>query len=55
MDDLMHWLTSGKLQPHVSHTFRLDQLPEAFATLLQRRAMGKVLVLGAAGERVEGV
>mmetsp|Transcript_6068 Transcript_6068/g.16162 ORF Transcript_6068/g.16162 Transcript_6068/m.16162 type:complete len:359 (+) Transcript_6068:103-1179(+) len=50
MDILMQWLSEGKLHPHVSHTFKLEDLPTAFATLLQRKAMGKVLVLGAAGE-----
>jgi len=31
----MQWLSEGKLQPHVSHRFTLEELPIAFATLLQ--------------------
>lgn len=35
MNDLMAWLAAGKLQPHVSHRFKLEELPLAFAALLQ--------------------
>lgn len=50
MDTLMRWVSEGGLKPHVSHKFGLHDLPAAFTTLLNREAMGKVLVLGAAGE-----
>ncbi|KAL6763224.1 hypothetical protein V8C86DRAFT_2496880 [Haematococcus lacustris] len=44
MADIMAWLASGVVQPHVSHHFALEEVPAAFQTLLSRQAKGKVLV-----------
>ncbi len=38
----MAWLQQGKLRPHVSHTFPLDQLPAAFKCLFDRQMLGKI-------------
>jgi NADPH:quinone reductase-like Zn-dependent oxidoreductase len=45
MDDIMGWLASGAIKPHVSHTFPLAAAPHAMHTLLTRQARGKVLLL----------
>lgn len=41
---LLQWYLSGQLKPHISGTFDFDQVPQAMQSLLERRAMGKVLV-----------
>jgi NADPH:quinone reductase-like Zn-dependent oxidoreductase len=45
MNDLLQLFASGQLKPNISHTLPLEKTPEAFATLLQRKVMGKVLIL----------
>ena len=34
----------GKLRPHVSAVYSLDQVSEALAALAERRAVGKVVI-----------
>ena len=41
---LLDWLAEGKLAPHVSATFPLDQAAAAIEELAERRATGKVVV-----------
>jgi NADPH2:quinone reductase len=47
--ELMDWWAAGKLRPHVSATFPLDEAGAAIAELGERRAMGKVVVVTEAG------
>ncbi|HEX4903191.1 MAG TPA: NADPH:quinone oxidoreductase family protein [Acidimicrobiales bacterium] len=41
---LLEWLAEGKLRPHVSATYPLEQAAAAITDLEQRRALGKVVV-----------
>ena len=41
---LMEWYEQGRLSPHVSRTFPLDQAPAAMEFLASRRSTGKVVV-----------
>lgn len=45
MEELVGWLASGRLAPHVGSRFPLARGAEAIAEVRDRRAMGKVLVL----------
>jgi NADPH:quinone reductase-like Zn-dependent oxidoreductase len=38
------WAEEGKLKPHVGKIMRLDQVQEAFETILSRRLQGKVVI-----------
>lgn len=42
--ELLSWYADGKLKPHISHRFSLDQAPEAMAAMLERRSTGKVIL-----------
>ncbi len=41
---LLRWMAEGKLAPHVSATFPLDQAAAAIDELAERRATGKIVV-----------
>lgn len=41
---LLKWYADGKLKPHIHKTFPIDDAPSAILELMERRAMGKVLV-----------
>jgi NADPH2:quinone reductase len=41
---LLEWLAEGALSPHVSATYRLADAPAALTSLMERRAIGKVVV-----------
>ncbi len=43
--ELFGWLAAGKLKPHVSKTYALDEVPVALRALLDRKAVGKLVVL----------
>ena len=43
--ELFEWWEAGKLRPHVSRTFPLEQAAEAIAELGERRAKGNVVVV----------
>ena len=45
----MAWFKDGRLKPHVSHVFPLEDAKEALRTLAERRSTGKVVILTAAG------
>jgi NADPH2:quinone reductase len=42
---LFAWFEEGRLSPRVSHTFPLDDFRQAMATVLGRRALGRVAVV----------
>lgn len=44
MRELAAWLVAGTLKPHVSHTFGLTDTAAALRLLLDRRAVGKVVI-----------
>ena len=44
MAELMGWLKAGKLKPHVSKRFPLERGGEAIRWMMERKAMGKVLI-----------
>ena len=41
---LFGWYAQGKIKPHVSQTFPLEKAADALNSLMQRKAMGKVLL-----------
>ena len=41
---LLEWFDEGALTPHVSATYSLEQTPAALASLMERRATGKVVI-----------
>ncbi|MEL6475565.1 MAG: zinc-binding dehydrogenase, partial [Pseudomonadota bacterium] len=42
--DLFQLYSEGKIKPHVSNAYPLDQAPAAITELMERRAKGKVVV-----------
>lgn len=42
--ELMTWYANGKVKPHVSHVFPLEDVQQALDTLAQRKSTGKVVV-----------
>lgn len=42
--ELMTWYADGKVKPHVSHVFPLEDVQQALDTLAQRKSTGKVVV-----------
>jgi len=43
-DELLKWYGEGKLKPHISMRFPLEQGAEAMNALLSRKATGKVVL-----------
>lgn len=43
-DQLMSWVASGELQPHVSGRYPLDRAAEALRALIDRKAAGKLVI-----------
>jgi NADPH2:quinone reductase len=43
--ELFGWLAEGRLRPHVSKTFALQDVPAALRSLLDRQAVGKLVVV----------
>lgn len=43
--ELLRWYEEGALRPHVSMTFGLDQIKDAFAALTGRQSTGKVVLI----------
>ncbi len=43
-EELASWLRAGKLRPHVSATFPLEEAPAALVALAERRAVGKIVI-----------
>ena len=44
--ELTALMTSGALRPHIGARFPFNQLPQALASLAERRSTGKVLLIG---------
>ena len=44
MAELVGWVEAGEIRPHVSKRFPLDRAPEALRWMMDRKAMGKVIV-----------
>jgi len=44
MAQLMQWYRAGQLRPHVSHRFALKDGPAAIRWMMDRKAMGKVIL-----------
>lgn len=44
LSELLDWYAEGKLKPHVSQTFPLEQAKQALTELLARRTTGKVVI-----------
>ena len=42
--ELLQWYDSGDLKPHISHTFTLDDITQALATLISRKSTGKIVL-----------
>jgi NADPH2:quinone reductase len=41
---LFKWYAEGKLHPHISHTFPIEQTAEAYYMLINRQSTGKVVI-----------
>ncbi|MDV7339686.1 NADPH:quinone oxidoreductase family protein [Terasakiella sp. A23] len=42
--ELMDWIEEGSLKPHVSMTFKLDDVKDAYEALLARKSTGKIVI-----------
>jgi NADPH2:quinone reductase len=45
LSELLRWLTEGKLKPHISATYPLEQAPEALNAMMNRNVKGKVVLV----------
>jgi NADPH2:quinone reductase len=45
MAELLAWYTHGRLRPHVSATFPLERYRDALDAVMQRKALGKVVLV----------
>ncbi|CAN7360170.1 NADPH:quinone oxidoreductase family protein [Trinickia sp. LjRoot230] len=43
-ETLMRWLREGKLRPHISARYTLDETPQALEAMASRRVTGKVII-----------
>jgi NADPH2:quinone reductase len=43
-EELVRWLGEGKLRPHISARYRLDETPRALEDMAQRRVTGKIVI-----------
>ena len=41
---LMQWFSEGKIKPHIGGSYRLTQVQEALADVMERRAHGKIVL-----------
>ena len=44
MEELLRWYAEGKLKPHVSRHFTLDEGPAAIRWMMDRKAQGKIVL-----------
>ena len=44
MRDLLEFTASGKLEPHISRRYSLDEAPQALRDLMDRKAVGRVVI-----------
>jgi len=45
MMELMGYYKAGKLNPHVSKTYTLEEAPQAIRDMMDRKVKGKVVIL----------
>jgi NADPH2:quinone reductase len=45
MAEMLGWLAQGKLRPHISGTYRLDQVAQALNDMSARKVTGKILIV----------
>jgi NADPH2:quinone reductase len=45
LGELFRWLADGKLRPYVSRTYALNEAAAALRALLERRAVGKLVLV----------
>lgn len=45
MRQLLRWLQEGKIRPHISKRYRLDEAPQALNDMAARKVTGKIVVL----------
>lgn len=43
--ELFQWYQTGELKPHIQKTYSLEEAPQALYDMLERRAMGKLVVV----------
>jgi NADPH2:quinone reductase len=48
LQELLTWFTEGKLKPHISATYPLEQVAEALNDIINRKVKGKVVLVVAA-------
>ena len=44
MHKLLEWQASGKIRPHVSATYSLEQTPQALMDMASRKVTGKIVI-----------
>ncbi len=44
-ETLMDWLAHDRIRPYISHRFTMDEIVEAYQVLVDRRVIGKVMIL----------
>ncbi len=44
MQELMRWHAAGKIRPHVSATYALEQTPQALLDMASRKVTGKIVI-----------
>jgi NADPH2:quinone reductase len=45
LQELLQWYMQGKLKPHISATYHLNEAAAALNDMLQRRVIGKVVLV----------
>jgi NADPH2:quinone reductase len=43
-EDLLEWVANGQLRPHISARYGLEQASEALRSLIDRKAIGKIVI-----------
>ncbi len=45
MAEMLGWIREGKLRPHISRTYRLEEAAQALNDMAARKVTGKVLIV----------
>ena len=43
-EDLLRWVANGRLRPHISARYGLDEASDALRSLIDRKAIGKIVI-----------